>query len=452
MKETGVAIAGFVLLVGLLGAAVPADDEQFWAQWRGPLMTGVAPQGNPPVEWAENKNVVWKIQIAGRGMGTPVVWDDRVFVTTAIAVEQTSQAAEVPPRQEPGNRDGRGGRGGRRASGPEPVHEFHVLAVSREDGSVLWDQTALVERPHEGKRDNNTFASPSAITEGQNVIAFFGSRGLYCYDMDGNLRWQKDLGDMTIRNAFGEGATPALYGDTLVVPWDHRGQSFIVALDKNTGEELWRTDRDEIDAWATPLVVEHDGVPQVITAGTNRVRSYNLTNGELLWEGDGLTMNPIPSPVSADGVVYLTSGYRGNALRAIRLADAKGDVTGTSAVLWEHNRDTPYVSSPLLYQNNLYFLKSNSAILTTLDARTGEPLYDPIRLEGLSEVYASPVGASGRVYLLGRDGNALVIDNGPEFQILAQNSLDDGFDASPAIVGEEMYLRGYRNLYKIAEN
>jgi outer membrane protein assembly factor BamB len=151
-------------------------------------------------------------------------------------------------------------------------------------------------------------------------------------------------------------------------------------------------------------------------------------------------------------VVYLTSGYRGNALRAIRLADAKGDITGTAAVLWEHNRDTPYVPSPLLYENNLYFMKSNSAILTTIDVRTGEPLYGPIRLEGLSEVYASPVGASGRVYLLGRDGNALVIDNGPEFKILQHNSLDDGFDASPAIVGEEMYLRGYRSLYKIATN
>ena len=176
---------------------------------------------------------------------------------------------------------------------------------------------------------------------------------------------------MNVRNDFGEGATPALHGDTLVVTWDHQGPSFIVALDKNTGEELWKKERDEIDTWATPLVVEHDGVPQVITAGTNRVRSYNLTNGELLWEGDGLTMNPIPSPVSADGVVYLTSGYRGNALRAIRLADAKGDVTGTSAVLWEHIRDTPYVSSPLLYENKLYFLKSNSAILTTLERADG---------------------------------------------------------------------------------
>ena len=428
MKETGVAIAGFVLLVGLLGAAVPADDEQFWTQWRGPLMTGVAPQGNPPVEWAEDKNVVWKIEIPGRGKSSPVVWDDRVMVTTAIPTDASA------------------------GSGAEPVHEFHVLAVRRADGSTIWDQTARVEQPHAGTRAEGTFASASVVTDGENVVAFFGSRGLYCYDMEGSLKWEKDFGNMNVRNDFGEGATPALHGDTLVVTWDHQGPSFIVALNKNTGEELWRKDRDEIDAWATPLVVEHDGVAQVITAGTNRVRSYNLTSGELLWEGDGLTMNPIPSPVAADGVVYLTSGYRGNALRAIRLADAKGDVTGTSAVLWEHNRDTPYVSSPLLYENNLYFLKSNSAILTTLDARTGEPLYDPIRLEGLSEVYASPVGASGRVYLLGRDGNALVIENGPEFKILAQNSLDDGFDASPAIVGEEMYLRGYRSLYKIAED
>ena len=428
MKETGFAIAGFALLGGLLGAAAPADDEQFWTQWRGPLMTGVAPQGNPPVEWAEDKNVVWKIEIPGRGKSSPVVWDDRVMVTTAIPTDASA------------------------GSGAEPVHEFHVLAVRRADGSTIWDQTARVEQPHAGTRAEGTFASASVVTDGENVIAFFGSRGLYCYDMEGSPKWEKDFGDMNVRNDFGEGATPALYGNTLIVTWDHQGPSFVVALDKNTGEELWRKDRDEIDAWATPLVVEHDGVPQVITAGTNRVRSYNLTNGELLWEGDGLTMNPIPSPVSADGVVYLTSGYRGNALRAVRLADAQGDVTGTSAVLWEHNRDTPYVSSPLLYENNLYFLKSNSAILTTLDTRTGEPLYDPIRLEGLSEVYASPVGASGRVYLLGRDGNALVIENGPEFKILAQNSLDDGFDASPAIVGEEMYLRGYRSLYKIAEN
>lgn len=431
MKKMGTILGGLALLVALVTTVVtvpaaPVADEQFWTQWRGPLMTGVAPLGNPPIEWGEDQNVAWKIEIPGRGKSTPVVWQDRVIVTTAIPTEPAPGA------------------------GAQPVHEFHVMALSREDGSTLWNQTARVERPHEGSRAEGTFASASVVTDGEQVIAFFGSRGLYCYDMEGNLRWEKDFGDMDIRNDFGEGATPALHGDTVVVTWDHQGPSFIVALDKSSGKELWRKDRDEVDTWATPLVVEHNGVAQVITAGTNRVRSYNISNGEMLWEGVGLTMNPIPSPVFADGVVYLMSGYRGNAARAIRLADAKGDVTGTAAVLWEHNRDTPYVPSPLLYENNLYFLKSNSAILTTLDARTGEALYDPLRLEGLSEVYASPVGASGRVYILGRDGNALVIENAPEFKIIAQNSLDDGFDASPAIVGEEMYLRGYRSLYKIA--
>ena len=431
MKETGVAMAVIALLVTQVGAVAPADDEQFWPQWRGPLMTGVAPLGDPPVEWAENRNVSWKIAIPGKGSSSPVVWNDRVFVTTAIPIAQADGGA---------------------TAGGEAVHEYRVLAVSREDGSILWDQRARVEQPHAGKRAEGTFASASALTEGENVIAFFGSRGLYCYDMEGKLRWEKDFGDMNIRNEFGEGATPALYGDVLVLTWDHQGPSFIVALDKRTGAERWRKDRDEVDTWATPLIVEQGGRRQVITAGTNRVRSYDLASGELLWEGAGLTMNPIPSPVFADGVVYLTSGFRGNALRAIRLADAKGDVTGTSAVLWEYNRDTPYVPSPLLYGNNLYFLKSNSAILTSLNSVTGELNYGPLRLEGLSEVYASPVGAAGRVYLVGRDGNALVIENGPEFKILAQNALDDGFDASPAVVGGEMYLRGYRNLYKIAEN
>ena len=440
MRTKGLMLGGLIVLSAILAAArsnapaapavpaVLAVDEPFWTQWRGPLGTGVAPNGTPPIEWSESQNVAWKVEIPGRGKGTPVVWNDRVFVTTAIPAD------------------------GSAATGPEVAYEFHVMALSRADGSTIWDQTARVERPHAGTRPEGTFASSSVVTDGDSVIAFFGSRGLYGYDMDGQLLWDKDFGDMNIRNEFGEGATPALHGNTLIVTWDHQGPSFIVALDKKTGNEIWRKDRDEVDTWATPLVVEQDGVVQVITAGTNRVRSYNLANGELLWEGDGLTMNPIPSPVFADGVVYLTSGYRGNALRAIRLADAKGDVTGTSAVLWEHNRDTPYVPSPLLYDNNLYILKSNSAILTTLDARTGQPHYGPMRLEGLSEIYASPVGAAGRVFLLGRDGNALVIENSPEFKVVAQNMLDDGFDASPAIVGEEMYLRGYRNLYKISSN
>lgn len=232
------------------------------------------------------------------------------------------------------------------------------MAINRSDGSTAWKRTARKEVPHQGKQPNNSFASASAIVDGTHVIAYFGSRGLYCYDLEGRLVWEKDLGDMQTRNGFGEGASPALSGDTLVVNWDHEGQDFVVALDKKTGKELWRRDRDEPTTWTTPLIVEHAGRRQVVTAGTNRVKSYDLQTGELVWEAPGLTPNAIPTPIESAGIVYVTSGYRGSAARAIRLAGAKGDLTGTPAILWETDRDTPYVPSPLLYQGVFYLVKS----------------------------------------------------------------------------------------------
>jgi outer membrane protein assembly factor BamB len=252
-----------------------------------------------------------------------------------------------------------------------------------------------------------------------------------------------------MRNEFGEGTTPALYGNHLVLVWDHQGQSFIVALDKRTGEELWRVDRDEIDSWATPLVVETGGRAQVVTSGMNRVRSYDLETGELVWHAGGLTMNPIPSPVAGGGLVFLTSGYRGNDLKAVRLAGARGDITGTSAIVWELNRDTPYVPSPLLYGGVLYILKSNNGLLSAFDAATGTPHYQVQRLDATPNVFASPVGAAGRIYIVGREGTTLVLRQGATSEILATNTLDDHFDASPALAGDTMYLRGYKYLYAL---
>jgi outer membrane protein assembly factor BamB len=289
------------------------------------------------------------------------------------------------------------------------------------------------------------------VTDGQHVIAFFESFGLYAYDMNGTLVWQKDLGDKRMRNEFGEGTTPAVYGNHLVVIWDHQETSSIVAMDKRTGAELWRAERDEIDSWATPLVVEHAGRQQVVASGMNRLRSYDLETGKIVWESPGVTMNPIPSPVAADGMVFVTSGFRGNSLRAIRLADARGDITGSSAMAWTLDRDTPYVPSPLLYGGILYILKTNSGILSAFDARSGTPHYQVQRLEGLDEVFSSPVGAAGRVYITDRHGSTLVIRNAPKYEVLANNTLDDGFDASPALVEGEIYMRGYANLYAIAE-
>ena len=413
-----------LFVFALAGASPPGSvpsADRYWPQWRGPLGTGEAPKAKPPLEWSEQKNVRWKVEIPGRGKSSPIVWGDLVFVTTAVPADRNSQ-------------------------------EFVVLAYGRADGQVRWRKTVRTLVPHEGTHQDGTFASGSALTDGERLYAFFGSRGLYALDLQGNVLWQRDLGTMTTRLGFGEGASPALFGNTLVVNWDHEGKDFIVALDAKSGKEQWRNDRrDEPTTWATPLVVVHEGKPQVVTSGTNRVRSYDLETGKLLWEGEGLTANAIPSPVSAGGMVYLTSGFRGEALLAVRLAAARGDITGTPAVAWRYDRDTPYVPSPLLYRDGLYFLKSNSAVLTRLDARTGKPSYTE-RLARMSNVYASPVGASGRVYVAGRDGVTDVLDAGPQLKVLATNVLGDGFDASPALVDGEIYLRGYQHLYRISQD
>ncbi|HVR71613.1 MAG TPA: PQQ-binding-like beta-propeller repeat protein [Vicinamibacteria bacterium] len=414
---------GVVVVLLSAASAGAADRDRFWPQWRGPLHTGVAPQGNPPVEWSETKNVKWKVEIPGQGSGTPVVWGDAIYVLTAVPT---------------------GAAGG--------AQQFTILAIGRRDGKTLWRKVLREEVPHEGHHATNTFASASALTDGEHVYAFFGSRGLYALDLKGNLKWEKDLGDMNIKLGFGEAASPALHGDRLVVNWDHEGESFIVALDKRTGQERWRVPREEKTSWSTPLVVEHAGRAQVITSATHRVRSYDLATGDLVWQASGMTANAIPTPVHADGIVYLTSGFRGNALMAVKLAEARGDITNTPAVIWRHDRDTPYVPSPLLYGEALYVLKSNSGVLSAFEAKTGRKLYGEQRIEGVPNVYASLVGAGGRVYIAGRDGGVAVVEQGPAFKLLALNRLDDGFDASPVPVADELYLRGRKYLYRISAN
>ena len=415
----------------MAGSANEATDR-FWPTWRGPTSSGVAPAANPPIEWSETTNIRWKVQVPGRGSASPIVWEDRVFVLTAVPAGLDT------------------GSSGQVGLHPERSHAFTVIAYNRADGSVAWQHAAREEQPHEGAHsENGSWASGSAVTDGEHLYAYFGSRGLYCYTLDGELVWETDFGDKQMRNEFGEGTTPALSGDTLVVVWDHLGESFVVALDKRTGTERWRAAREEIDTWATPLIVEHDGRSQVVVGAMNQIVSYDLSTGDVVWHGDGLTMNPIPSPVAADGFVYLTSGYRGNALKAIRLDEATGDISGTSAIAWSVDRDTPYVPSPLLYEDTLYILKSNSGILSAFDAKTGTPHYQLQRLPDVRNVFASPVGAGGRVYIAGRDGATLVFRHGPTFEVLSTNVLDEGFDASPAIAGDELYLRGTRHLYAI---
>lgn len=420
------------------------EPDKNWPQWRGPYATGVAPNANPPVEWSESKNIRWKIEIPGKGSSTPIVWGDVVYVTSAVPAGSGSQTSA-------GQAEGQGGRRGRRNNQPAEVQQFSLYAIDRKSGKIIWQKIANEKTPHEGTHQTGTWASNSAITDGEHVYAYFGSNGLFCYDLNGNNKWEKDLGDMRTRNGFGEGSSPVIYKNKLIINWDHEDQSFITALDKKTGKEIWKVNRNEVTSWSTPIVVEHNGKAQVIINATGMTRSYNAENGQVIWECDGMTVNTIPSPVASKGMAYVTSGFRGNMLQAIRLDDANGDITNTKAVAWQYERDTPYVPSPLLYDDILYILKSNNGIISSLNANTGDVHYSQQRLAAIQGAYASPVGAGGKVYLAGRNGAIVVIKHGPEFEILAENTLDDGFDASPAIVDNEIFLRGYKNLYCIAE-
>jgi len=432
-----------LIIACTLRASAAADSHEAlrnWPQWRGPLNTGVGPEADPPIEWTETKNVKWKVALPGEGSSTPAVWNDRVFVLTAVAVTNAADTKSSATNGAP-NR-------GEKTRNP---YQFIVLCLDRSTGKTLWQKVAREEVPHEGTQQNNTFASASPITDGEVVLAFFGSRGLHCYDLDGNLKWSKQLGRMQTRMGFGEGASPALHGNTIVVNWDDETDNdFIVALDKRTGNELWKAPRHEDTGWSTPLIVEQGGKPQVVVNATGKVRSYDLETGKEVWSCAGQTPNAIPSPVAGPDTVYCTSGFRGTALYAIKL-DAIGDAAGTDAVRWTHNKGTPYVPSPLLVDDLLYFLSGNNGILTCLNAKTGEANFEQERLENLREVYASPVAAKDRVYVLGRDGRCVVLKKGPKLEILATNKLDEKTDASIALTGKQLFIRGKQTLYCIAE-
>lgn len=409
-------------LIVLTSGSLQGNAAEYWPHWRGPLASGSAPSGDPPIRWSETENVRWKVAIPGRGKSTPVVWDDRIYLTTAVPAGTGNPAPQA----------------------------FVVLAVNRADGAIVWQRTVREAVPHEGTHQDGTFASGSVITDGNRVYAFFGSRGLYALDRTGAVVWEKDLGRMQVQLGLGEGSSPALHGDTLVVTMDHEGQSFIAAVDTASGNERWRALRDERTSWATPIVIEDNGRPQVVTAASGAVRSYDLATGALVWEGAGTTLNAIPSPVAAEGVVYVTGGFRDSVLRAIRFGGAKGNITGTPAVLWTQTRNTPFVSSPLLHGGVIYTLRENSSLLSAFDARTGEPHYSE-RIDGLFNVYASPVGVGDRIYVAGREGTTAVIRHGADYELLAANTLDDGFDASPAVAGSDLFLRGQQHLYRISE-
>ncbi len=409
-----------------------------WHQWRGPLANGTALHGDPPLRWSETENVRWKSEIPGLGNSTPIVWEDRVFILSAVETEQAVDPDEYAAILE--------ANAGQLTEPPATVLGYVVLAYDRQTGELRWQKTARESLPHEGRHKTNTFASASPVTDGTRLYVSFGSPGIYAYDFAGNLHWECDLGTMRTRKGWGEGASPALGRQGLFVNWDQEEQSFLVALDKRTGQEIWRVDRDEPTSWSTPLVVEHEGREQVVVSATNRVIGYDAETGKVLWECEGLTTNVIPSPVRHGGNVICMSWYGESSVLAIPLS-AQGRVQDRAQLAWTFDVLAPYCPSPLLYDELLYFTRANSNVLTCLDADTGETVIPVRRLPLEGDLYASPVGAAGRVYVTSRNGETAVLQHGPMWEEPVVNSLDDGFDASPAIVGSQLFLRGHRYLY-----
>jgi outer membrane protein assembly factor BamB len=394
------------------------------------------------VVWSETQNVRWKVEIPGEGHATPIVWEDQVFVLSAIKTDRRVENLAPPTKEPPG---------GYRTDRPRDYYQFVVHALDRQTGQLKWRRVAREALPHEGRHETNSYASASPSTDGERLYVSFGSHGLYCYDLQGALLWERDLGDMLTRLGWGEGASPVVYGDHLIVNWDHEGESFITVLDPRTGEPKWHRERDEVTSWATPRVIEYQGITQLVVPATRRIVSYDLATGEELWQCGNLTSNVIPSPVVYRDLVICMSGHRGTEAVAVRL-DARGDVTEDARhVAWRLSRDTPYVPSPLLYGDLLYFTKNNNAVVTCVNPASGEVLQTAERLPQLRNMYASPVAAAGRVYFTSREGTTLVAKHEAELQVLAVNQLDEGIDASAAIAGQDLFLRGARHLYCLTQ-
>ena len=424
-----------LIFLSLFSATAVAQDN--WSHWRGPTGNGVSETAKPPIEWAPNKNIQWKVAIEGKGSGSPVIWQDKVFVVTAVT--EGGGVGQPQPRR----------RRGVPAPRPTKNTSFQLLCFNRIDGELLWKKTAITRVPREGIHGTNTYASASPCTDGEHVYADFGSRGIYCYTLDGDLVWKYEkFPPMSTRASFGEGSSAVLAEDKLIVPYDHEGQSKLYAFDKTTGDIVWEVNRDEPSNWGTPLIVDHDGRKQVVATGQNKVRAYDLETGEPLWTCGGQADRPVASPVKFGDMVVVGSSKGSSFMGAFKL-DGKGDIEGTDKVVWTLRRNTPDIGSPVLSGNRLYFYKAKTGNLSCYNVETGQPFFEVTRVSQIRSTYASPVVANGYVYLTGRSGTTVVIKDAEKFEIVSVNSIGEPVDASPAPVKNQLFIRGGKHLFCI---
>lgn len=415
------------------------EQLEHWHQWRGPFANGsAASAARPPIVWDRSQNIKWVTELAGTGTSTPIVWGNRVFILSA---KETNRRSDRPPIQEQQSK----------TVPPDVYFQFVVTCVNRQTGDVLWQQLAIEDVPHEGHHPTHTYAGSSPTTDGKRLYVSFGSRGIFCYSLDGELLWKTDPGDMKTRYGWGESVTPVIQGEWLIINWDQEEGSFITCLDPATGGEKWKTARPkEVTSWNTPLVTEYNGRWMVVANGTDMVRAYDVETGTEIWSCAGQTVNAIPSPLRYADSAIVMSGYRGAFAAAVPLGSV-GNVTDSKTLKWRHRQGTPYVPSPLLAGNRLMFTGGNGNILTVLNVDSGQPIGEPRRLSLIGNLYASPVAAGGHIYFLDRDGTCLVLKNNDELSVVAVNRLEDATDASPVAIDRQLFIRSRTKLYCIAE-
>jgi outer membrane protein assembly factor BamB len=415
-----------------------------WSQWRGPEGTGISTETNVPVEWNTNKNIKWKTAIPGRGHSSPIVWGNKVFLTTDIEGEEVPGAKPVQHLLE-----------GKVFVHPDSVganrkHLFKVLCFDRDSGKVLWEQTAYTGTVYDDRHRKGSYAAPTPATDGSRVYAWFGGEGdgLYCYDFNGKLIWKNPVGKIA-SVGMGPGTSPLIYENLVVLQCDEdEGKnSFIIALDKKTGKEVWKSARKVQASWSTPLIVKTAQRTELITSGNELIISYDPKTGKELWQAKGHGSNAIPSPLQGHGMVFVYAGFPVKKTMAIKLGGS-GDISGSPNVVWQYDKGTAYVPSSILYGEYLY-LMSDRGIVTCLDAKTGKIVYEGGRIPVPATFTASPIAFDGKILLTSEDGDTYVIKAGPKHEILATNSVGEPVYASPAVSDGMVFIRGEKNLYCI---
>lgn len=408
-----------------------------WPQWRGPRGQGVSDEKNLPLEWSPTKNIKWKTAIPGRGHSSPIVWGNRLFLTTAIEGDVipgatatkhiiNNQVVKLPD-----------------TVGADRGHTLKLICIDTETGKVLWDRTVHEGRMYDDRQTSNTYASSTPATDGRYVYAFFGSEGLHCYDFDGNSVWRASLGGIA-KMGYGEGTSPVIFENLLIVQVDKEmGQgSYIAAVDKTTGKHVWKTPRKNRASWSTPVLVKGTKRTELIASGAESVVSYDPATGKELWQTEGLISHAIPTPLTGDDMVFVYAGSHDKRGYAVSL--------GSNKILWRHDKGIGYISSGVLYGGSVY-LTTDSGTMTALDALTGELKYEGGRLPAPSTFFASPVAFDGKILITSQDGDTYIITAGPRHEVAAKNSLGEPVYASPAISGGRIFIRGDRHLFCIGK-